>query len=195
MTDFPLTGGCNCGAVRFEVTAPLALASYCHCKRCQRRSGAAASANAHPAPDAFRIVAGEERLRVWEPDSGGEKWFCGDCGSSLFGRNRAHADPIGIRMGAFDDDPGIRPSVRQFVAYAAPWEPIPDDGLPRHPESRHASTDLRGGGIYLSQVDGRGGQPTDGWGELTTSRGAARARGRDASTQAHAGSPMPSCSP
>ncbi len=87
MTDFPLTGGCNCGAVRFEVTAPLALASYCHCKRCQRRSGAAASANAHPAPDAFRIVAGEDTLRVWKPDGGGEKWFCGDCGSSLFGRN------------------------------------------------------------------------------------------------------------
>ena len=42
-------------------------------------------------------------------------------------------------MGTFDDDPGIRPSVRQFVAYAAPWEPIPDDGLPRFPDSRHAS--------------------------------------------------------
>ena len=40
-------------------------------------------------------------------------------------------------MGAFDDHPGIRPSVRQFVAYAAPSEPIPDDGMPRHPESRH----------------------------------------------------------
>lgn len=38
-------------------------------------------------------------------------------------------------MGAFDADPGIRPSVHQFVAYAAAWEPIPDDGLPRHPES------------------------------------------------------------
>ena len=50
----------------------------------------------------------------------------------------SHADPIGVRMGAFDGDPGIRPSVRQFVAYAAPWEPIPDDGLPRYPESRHA---------------------------------------------------------
>ena len=74
---------------------------------------------------------------MWKPDDGGEKWFCGDCGSSLFGRNPTHADPIGIRMGAFDDDPGIRPSVRQFVAYAAPWEPIPDDGLPRYPESRH----------------------------------------------------------
>jgi hypothetical protein len=48
-----------------------------------------------------------------------------------------HADPIGIRMGAFDGDPGIRPSVRQFVAGAAPWEPIPEDGSPRYPESRH----------------------------------------------------------
>jgi hypothetical protein len=34
MTDLPLTGGCNCGAVRFEVTEPLVAASYCHCKRC-----------------------------------------------------------------------------------------------------------------------------------------------------------------
>jgi hypothetical protein len=40
-------------------------------------------------------------------------------------------------MGTFDHDMGIRPSVRQFVAYGAPWEPIPDDRLPRHNESRH----------------------------------------------------------
>jgi hypothetical protein len=137
MTDLPLTGGCNCGAVRFEVTEPLAVASYCHCKRCQRRSGAAASANAHPAPGAFRIVAGQDVLRVWKPDDGGEKWFCSTCGSSIFGHNPRHVDSIGIRMGAFDRDPGIRLSVRQFVAYAASWEPIPDDGLPRYPESRH----------------------------------------------------------
>ena len=39
MTEYPLTGGCNCGAVRFEVTAPLVKAGYCHCQRCQRRSG------------------------------------------------------------------------------------------------------------------------------------------------------------
>jgi hypothetical protein len=75
---------------------------------------------------------------MWQPDDGGEKWFCGECGSALFGRNPAHADPIGIRMGTFDGDPGIRPSVRQFVSSAAPWEPIPDDGLPRFPQSRHA---------------------------------------------------------
>jgi hypothetical protein len=139
--DLPLTGGCNCGAVRYEVTAPLEAASYCHCRRCQRRSGAAASPNAHPDPDSFRIVSGEDRLRVWKPDDGGEKWFCGDCGSSVFARNPRHAHPIGIRMGTFDGDPGIRPSVRQFVRYAAPWEPLPDDGLPRHQESRHSTTE------------------------------------------------------
>lgn len=136
--DLPLTGGCNCGAVRYEVTAPLVAASYCHCKRCQRRSGAAASPNAHPAPGTFRIVSGHDQLRVWKPDDGGEKWFCGTCGSSVYAQSPHHADPIGIRMGSFDDDPGIVPSVRQFVAYAAQWEPIPNDGLPRHPESRHA---------------------------------------------------------
>ena len=138
MTEFPLTGGCNCGAVRFEVTAPLVKASYCHCKRCQRRTGTAVSASAHPAEGTFRIVAGEEVLRCWKPEVGGEKWFCSVCGSHIYARNQTHADPIGIRLGAFDDDPGIRPSVRQFVRYAAPWEAIPDDGLARHPESRHA---------------------------------------------------------
>src|SRR5213593_3865865 len=64
MTDLPLTGGCNFGAVRFEVTEPLVRASYCHCKRCQRRTGTAASAQAHPAPGTFRIVAGQEKLRI-----------------------------------------------------------------------------------------------------------------------------------
>jgi hypothetical protein len=137
MTDLPLTGGCNCGAVRFEVCEPLLAASYCHCRRCQRRSGTAASLNAHPAPGTFRIVAGEDQLRAWKPEVGGEKWFCGECGSSLFGFNPSHPDSYGIRMGAFDEDPGVRPIARQFVAYAAPWEPIPDDGLPRFAESRH----------------------------------------------------------
>ena len=49
----------------------------------------------------------------------------------------SHPETIGIRMGTFDGDPGIRPTVRQFVARAAAWEPVPEDGLPI-PESRHA---------------------------------------------------------
>lgn len=136
MSELALRGGCNCGLVRFEVTEPLVVAHYCHCRRCQRRSGTAASINARAAPGTVRIVAGEDRLRAWRPEDGREKWFCGECGSSLFSSRHGFADPIGIRMGAFDEDPGIRPSGRFFVAYAAPWEAIPDDGLPRFPERR-----------------------------------------------------------
>jgi hypothetical protein len=132
----PLTGGCNCGAVRYEVTAPLLGASYCHCRRCQRRSGAAASPNARAAPGSFRVLAGEDRLRAWKPHDGWEKWFCEDCGSQLFSRDPSDPDQFGIRMGTFDSDPGVRPGHHQFVAYAASWEPLPDDGLPRFPESR-----------------------------------------------------------
>jgi hypothetical protein len=134
-----LTGGCNCGAVRFEVTEPPVGARYCHCTRCQRRTGTAASPSAALAPGSFRIVKGEDRLRAWKPEDGFEKWFCGDCGSAMFSRGRDDPDQIGVRMGAFDEDPGVRPSARQFVAYAAPWEPIPDDGLPRYPEGRTAN--------------------------------------------------------
>jgi hypothetical protein len=133
-----LTGGCNCGAVRFEVAEPLSSARYCHCTRCQRRTGTAASATGAAVPGSFRIVQGEDRLRAWKPDDGHEKWFCGDCGSAIFTRNPANHDELGVRLGAIDGDPGVRPSMRQFVAYAASWEEIPDDGLPRYPERRPA---------------------------------------------------------
>jgi hypothetical protein len=133
--EFPLTGGCGCGAVRFEVSAPLGSALYCHCTRCQRRTGGGASATALAQPDSFRIVCGEDRLRAWRPEGGWEKWFCGDCGSAVFSRHPSERERIGIRLGAFDADPGVRPILHQFVANAAPWEPIPDDGLPRFAES------------------------------------------------------------
>src|SRR4051812_49878856 len=109
MTDYPLEGGCNCGAVRFEVTAPLVKASYCHCKRCQRRTGTAVSVSAHPAEGTFGIVAGADRLRQWKPESGGYKYFCGDCGSQIFADHPPPADPIGLPMGALPDDPRVPP--------------------------------------------------------------------------------------
>ena len=136
--SLPLTGGCGCGAVRFEVSAPLRPGPYCHCTRCQRRSGTAASAHAVLEPGSLRILQGEERLRAWSPEGGGEKLFCGDCGSALFMRTPGASEPRGIRLGAFDSDPGVRPGWHQYVNYAAPWEPIPDDGLPRYPEARVA---------------------------------------------------------
>jgi hypothetical protein len=134
--DGTLTGGCGCGAVRFELTEPLVSASYCHCTRCQRRTGTASSANAQIAPGSLRIVSGEDELRVWAPEDGFEKLFCGLCGSALFSREPGGGEIAGVRLGAFDGDPGIRPQWHQYVAYAASWQPLPDDGLPRYPESR-----------------------------------------------------------
>ena len=136
--SLPIAGGCNCGAVRYEVSEPLVSASYCHCTRCQRRSGTAAAANGRAARGSFRIISGEDQLRAWKPDTGFEKWFCGGCGSALFSRSPADPGEVGVRLGTLDGDPGIRPSYRQFVNYAAAWEPVPDDGLARYPERRTA---------------------------------------------------------
>jgi hypothetical protein len=139
VTDFPLTGGCLCGGVRYEVTAPPLSAGYCHCTRCQRRTGSAAAVSAMLAPDSLRITRGEELLASYDPDDGWKKVFCSACGGALWAQNPADPDVVVVRMGTFDGDPGVRPSYRQFVAYAAPWEPIPDDGLPRYPERRPLS--------------------------------------------------------
>jgi hypothetical protein len=62
--------------------------------------------------------------------------FTGICGGHLFSRNPEDPAQMSVRMGAFDGDPGVRPGWRQFLAYAAPWEPIPDDGLERFAEAR-----------------------------------------------------------
>jgi len=137
MASSSLSGGCLCGAVRFELDERPTDAGYCHCTRCQRRTGAAASPQARVDGSLFQLTAGEDSLAVWRhPDGGFEKCFCRNCGAHLFSRNPDDQRQMSIRMAAFDEDPGVRPSWRSFVAYAAPWEPIPDDGLERHQEAR-----------------------------------------------------------
>jgi hypothetical protein len=133
--ESPLTGACGCGAVRFEVTEPFLSASYCHCTRCRRRTGTAASANARAQPGSVHVLAGADELRTWAPEHGFEKLFCGRCGSALFSRPGGSEDLTGVRLGALDGDPGVRPEWHQYVAFAAAWEEIPDDGLPRYDEA------------------------------------------------------------
>jgi hypothetical protein len=136
MTEITLTGRCNCGGVRFEIDGPLdGHASYCHCTRCQRRSGTAASAQVRVASSAFRLLSGAELVGEWAPPDGWPKCFCTSCGSALWSYDPS-GEVVGVRLGLFDGDPGVRPEFRQFVAYAAAWEPIPEDGLPRFPERR-----------------------------------------------------------
>ncbi|HUK45191.1 MAG TPA: GFA family protein [Gaiellaceae bacterium] len=138
MATYPLTGSCLCGGVRFEVTEPFVSAGWCHCTRCQRRTGSSASMQGRVAPGALRVVQGEELLRAYEPPDGFAKIFCSACGSSMWSRSR-DGETFSVRFGVLDSDPGIRAGYRQFVAYAAPWDPIPDDGVPRYPERRPPS--------------------------------------------------------
>ncbi len=136
MAEPPLAGGCMCGGVRWELSEPPVSAGYCHCTRCQRRTGTAASPSARIVPGSLRIVSGEELIRSYDPPDGFSKVFCSGCGAALWSRHPDDPDVLGIRLGSFDDDPGIRPAYHQYVAYAAPWEPLPDDGLPRFRERR-----------------------------------------------------------
>ncbi len=137
MSGSTLTGGCLCGGVRYEVTGPLVSAGYCHCTRCQRRTGTSASPSGRVERGSFRITDGDDLVRAYDPGDGGFlKAFCSRCGSALWAQHPDDPEIRSVRLGTFDTDPGVRPSYRQFVASAAPWEPIPDDGLPRHPEAR-----------------------------------------------------------
>lgn len=131
------TGGCLCGGVRFELTQPATAAGYCHCTRCQRRTGGASSVQARIDGRTLKILQGQELIKSWRhPDGGFEKLFCGECGGHLFSRNPGDPTQMSVRLGAFDGDPGVRPSWRAWVSSAVPWEPIPDDGLPRLPAGK-----------------------------------------------------------
>jgi hypothetical protein len=137
MAEASTTGSCGCGRVRFELSEPAKLAGYCHCTRCQKRTGGATSAQARIDGLSVRMLAGEELLSCWRhPDGGAEKCFCSVCGSHLFSRDADDHRPMSVRLSAFDGDPGVRPSFRAFVDYAVDWEPIPDDGLERFGEAK-----------------------------------------------------------
>jgi hypothetical protein len=132
----PLSGGCLCGAVRFEVTEPFLTAGYCHCSHCQRRTGTGSSANGRLRREALHIRQGHEQLTAYRPSAQGKpKLFCARCGSALFGGDLRVDEEVVVRLGSFDADPGIRPRFHAFVASAAPWETLPDDGLPCYPRS------------------------------------------------------------
>ena len=128
-----IAGGCLCGAVRYEITGPFLRAGHCHCSRCRKHSGAAVCTQARVRAEDFRLLSGEESLRVYRPAEGAAvKAFCVRCGSSLFGGTWPEGPEVSIRLGSVDGDPGIRPEYHTFVESRAPWDEITDD-LPQYP--------------------------------------------------------------
>ena len=139
MAALPLTGGCACGGVRFEIDAAARRRELVPLHALSAADGTPASPQARIVPGSLRVVRGEELLRAWEPPTAaGRRCSAASAASALWSRSPDDPGVMSVRLGAFDGDPGIRPEYRQFVAYAAAWDPIPDDGLPRFPERRPA---------------------------------------------------------
>ena len=135
MAELPLTGGCLCGGVRYEISEPLVSAGYCHCTRCQRRTGTAASAQGRIVPGSLRIVQGEELVREWKPEQGFGKCFCAAAAArSGAGIPRARSGACG--SGRSTPIPACVRRTGSSPRTPCPWEPIPDDGTTRYPEGR-----------------------------------------------------------
>jgi len=136
-------GGCLCGGVRYALTEPFRRANFCHCSRCRKHTGAAASAQGRVPREGFTLLSGAELVETFRPEGGMAKAFCRVCGSSLFGGTWPDGPEVSIRLGTLDDDPGIRPQYHSFAADVPPWDRLPDDGLPRYdgppPSTRAAS--------------------------------------------------------
>jgi hypothetical protein len=133
----PLTGGCACGAVRFAISAPLLDAGYCHCHRCQQRTGTAGALSAQGAPGSLTISQGAELVGVWRPEGGNPKAFCTSCGGALWaGEPTVPGGSFAVRFGVLDSDPGIAPRWRQWLESVPDWLPVPDDDLPRFAQRR-----------------------------------------------------------
>jgi hypothetical protein len=127
-------GACLCGAVAFEVDAPLTGGGItcCHCSRCRKARGSAHASNTFVALENFRWLRGEERLRSYKVPEAERftQFFCGGCGAPQPGVNRTLGRVV-IPCGAFEDDPGLREARHIFVPSRAPWFEIAGD-LPQY---------------------------------------------------------------
>src|SRR5215212_1134443 len=131
-----LRGSCWCGGVQFEVAEPFTAASFCHCTSCKRISGGVGTANARARTETIEITAGGELLTTYQPDEGSAKTFCSRCGSNLFGGGWPDSEQTSVRLTSIDDGLDVKPDAHVYIRSVAPWETLPDDGLPRHEAQR-----------------------------------------------------------
>ncbi|MCC7074980.1 MAG: GFA family protein [Deltaproteobacteria bacterium] len=125
------TGGCLCGAVRFEMLGALTPVTFCHCSRCRRWHG---HVGAYTAVDraAFRIV--EQRGLAWFASSPTvQRGFCRECGSSLLWDEAGEAK-MSICAGTIDAPTGLVPKAHIYLGSKGDYYPVPDDGLLRREE-------------------------------------------------------------
>jgi hypothetical protein len=128
-----MTGGCLCGAVRYESEGEPVFALQCHCRDCQRSSGTAYIAAVRVPSAGFRITRGVPKRYVAKSDAGNEiaRVFCGDCGSPLYVQVSTRPDVVGLRVGTLDDPGWFQAEADIFVKSAQPWDRM-DPAIPKY---------------------------------------------------------------
>jgi hypothetical protein len=126
-----VSGGCLCGAVRFEVARFVGPFELCHCSRCRRAFGSAFAALIGVKAEDVSWISGRDEIQRYEAPvrkhpPGFRTAFCGQCGSPMpvF---EADDDWFEIAAGILDDDPGLRPDRHIFVECGSAWYEILDD--------------------------------------------------------------------
>ena len=98
-------GGCQCGGIRYEVTAAPRQVCVCHCTDCQRQSGSAFGMALVVGVDDFRLTRGELKTYASKSDAGRAKLgaFCPDCGTRIYHKPEWRKGMLSVRAGTLDD--------------------------------------------------------------------------------------------
>ncbi len=122
-------GGCLCGAVRYRATKDPIGVAHCHCKNCQKHTGAAFVTSIGFSGDCFSWVGEEPTL--YRSSENGYRGFCPNCGSTL----SFHWSDLGtdwVHAGTLDDPEKVTPEFHFWTKRQISWVKL-DDGLPRYP--------------------------------------------------------------
>ncbi len=123
------TGGCLCGAIRYEVTSDPIRTAHCHCDDCRRATGSSFATNVFVKEDDLVVLQGELKSYQHPTDSGATmtKEFCGDCGAQLFGYSSGSVGAKGVKVGSIDDASFVRPEIEVYVSRALPFTRLSDE--------------------------------------------------------------------
>ncbi len=123
------TGGCLCGAVRFEIAGEPLLAGACFCRDCQIVAGGGAGYGMLFPKQALTVKAGETRTCSLTAASGNTVYreFCPACGVHLFSYNSGHPDSRAVKVGVLDDPSEFQSQGTLWTASAQPWHRIDPD--------------------------------------------------------------------
>ena len=126
-----ITGRCECGKVKFEANDEINDYSHCHCSQCRRLHGAAFASFGGIDFGKLNFTCGKDEIRQYASSPGSQRYFCGNCGSSLLVTVDSEPDAAYLAMGVIDGNPACPSGYHQFVGSKAPWYDINDD-LPRY---------------------------------------------------------------